>query len=216
MSEKTTRVDDIVRTTGIGEEEVRRYLKEYDAFLEYRKVGKARLYAGSAIGAVEEIAALSAAGLSRDEIAARIGKGGERRKSARPRPPAPPVSVPSPAAAEAPALGIRQSSLVDTVAFLDQRIKKLQGRIESLEAALASAEREHGEERAVMEAVLDDRDLRIRLIDEWIGYFEKRLDSFETRDAAFAASVREWIEYVDASIDELSLSALERIRRRMR
>lgn len=223
MSEKTTRVDDIVRAIGISEEEVRRYLKEYDSLLEYRKVGKARLYAGSVIGTVEEIAALSAAGMPGDEIAARLGRGGGRRRpdrreaASRPAPTAP--AAPPPAhisrPAEPPAPEIRQSSLVDMVAVLELRVKKLQGRVESLEVSLDRAQKRHEEECAELEHALEVRDRQLRIVDDWIMFFEERLDTFEARDAAFAASTAEWIGYVDAAIDELSLSAAERIRRRL-
>jgi DNA-binding transcriptional MerR regulator len=223
MSEKTTRVDDIVRATGISEEEVRRYLKEYDSLLEYRKVGKARLYASSVIGAVEEIAALSAAGVPGDEITARISSDGGRQRSAR-REAAPRQAPAAPAAppparisrhAESPAPEVRQSSLVDMVAVLEQRVKKLQGRVESLEISFDRARKRHEEECAELEHALEVRDRQLRIVDEWIMFFEERLDTFEARDAIFAASTAEWIGYIDAAIDELSLSAAERIRRRL-
>ena len=229
MKGRTLKVSDIVQETGLDEAKVRSLIEEYGSVLPSRKIGRVSLFEPAAVSMVCSIAELSEQGTGQDEILAKFQK--TTRKTVpelmRNRPANKPGGVKRSGSASPVRLQkISQSqpnqsvekpvSLDDSFAAQDRRIVRLIARTEALEKELSSmkdASVEFSGEQETQHATVQDQ---IACIDNWISYFDSRLDTIASGQKELQESMAAWVEYFDEEITWMKCSRLEKFRRALK
>lgn len=235
MKGHTLKVSDIAQQTGLDEAQVRLLVEDYGSVLPSRKIGRVSLFEPGVVPLVHSIVELSEQGTGQDEILAKFQK--KTRKTVaeliRGRPETkpkegkrsvatPPVRVqPQPQSTlhgekKANIQGKRSnptSVIDDSFAAQDRRIARLIARTEVLEKEISSmkaaSDRYAGEQKS-RDAMVQDQ---ITCTDEWIGYFEARLDTITSGQRELQESMTVWVEYFDEEIAWMKLTRLEKFRR---
>lgn len=183
MSEKELKIGDIAHLTGISEQDVRALVQTYDSLFTYRTIGRVKLFPEKAVRIVQDLADLSGKGLTPEEVAEEVRSS---KKSAVPEEPAEPVARIG--VALPPETVIEFRVMQETLARQERRITQLVDELEQ--------ERRMREEEAAWFREAVDR-------------LQRRLD----RQQEQLAVVAEWVDYFDRQMDEVTLPALERVRR---
>lgn len=183
VSEKELKIGDIAHLTGISEQDVRALVQTYDSLFTYRTIGRVKLFPEKAVRIVQDLADLSGKGLTPEEVAEEVRSS---KKSAVPEEPAEPVARIG--VALPPETVIEFRVMQETLARQERRITQLVDELEQ--------ERRMREEEAAWFREAVDR-------------LQRRLD----RQQEQLAVVAEWVDYFDRQMDEVTLPALERVRR---
>lgn len=220
MKERHLRVKDIAEETGISETSVRAYVREFGDLLPSRAVGRVKLYRESAVPLIQKIDALSSQGGSPEDIARALQRGGGQRSAAAAKArqegavktPAPPAPAPAPAVLP----GDHLRGLRDTIALQEQQIKAIHRRLE----AMVGADERLGEEVSALRAHMDEVQAvharQVEIIEQWMAYFERRLDLHEASTKAAVERMDEWIDYLDEGLEKANAPLSTKIRRALR
>jgi DNA-binding transcriptional MerR regulator len=230
MKERHLRIRDIAEETGISETNVRAYVQEFGDLLPSHAVGRVKLYREPAVHLIRKIDTLASQGSSPEDIARALQRGGGQRPrtaavQARPRPQSsvppqqgaartPTPTPPAPAPAVLPGDHLR--GLRDTIALQEQQIKAIHRRLEGM----VHADERLGEEVAALRAHLDEVQAvharQVGIIEDWMAYYERRLDLHEASAQAAMERVDEWIEYLDKGLERANAPITTKIRRALR
>jgi DNA-binding transcriptional MerR regulator len=226
MKEKHLRIRDIAEETGISETAVRAYVQEFGDLLPSHALGRVNLYNESAVHLIRKIDALASEGSSQEEIARALQRGGGQRPRAaahaRPRPQrgAPPQqgaaktsAHPTPAPAPALPPGDHLRGLRDTIALQEQQIKAIHRRLE----AMIQTDERLGEQVSGLRAHLDEVQAvharQVEIMEQWMAYYERRLDLYEASTQAAMERMGEWIDYLDKELERANAPLTTKIRR---
>lgn len=237
MKGRTLKVSDIVQETGLDEAKVRSLIEDYGSVLPSRKIGRVSLFEPDAVPMVRSIVELSEQGTGQDEILAKFqkktrktvpelmrnrpgNKPGEGKRSFAASPVGmQPVSRPQPKPSDekpTPFDGFGSGfspSLDDSFAARDRRIARLIARTEALEKEMSSMKdvlSEFFRDQETQHASVQDQ---IACIDDWMSYFDSRLDTIASGQKELQESMAAWIEYFDEEITWMKCSRLEKFRR---
>jgi len=229
MKGRTLKVSDIAQETGLDEAQVRSLVENYGSVLPSRKIGRISLFEPGAVPLIRSIAELSAQGTSQDEILAKYqkktrktvpelmrnrpaNKPGERKCSF----PSSSVKVQSYSQSKPSSIGGHDSktssSLDDSFAAQERRIARLIARTETLEKELSSmkaASEKYVGEQETQHATVQDQ---IACTDDWIRYFEARLDTIASGQKELQESMATRVEYFDEEITWMKRSRLDKFR----
>ena len=238
MKGRTLKVSDIAQETGLDEAQVRLLVENYGSVLPSRKIGRISLFEPGAVSLVRSIAELSEQGTGPDEILAKFqkktrktvqevmrnrpaNKPGEGKQSGlvspvRAQPFSKPQLQPGSSGEKPLPAGGRDSrfssSLDDSFAAQDRRIVRLIARTEALEKEISSmkaASEKYIGEQETHHAMVQDQ---IICTDNWINYFESRLDTMVSQQKELQESMATWVEYFDEEITQMKRSRLEKLR----
>ena len=212
--EKNLKISEIASIAGIKEDDARALAKTYDALIPSRKIGRVRLYPPQAAAILGEISKLSAHGFSSEEIATRVGKGSAGPRAARKisagvkEEPAPKTadqrySEPEPSRLSAVLPERELTGLRETGALLATRIQNLAKRVEALEKECLQLRDEFGGQMIQLRQATVNLQDQMDAADEWISYFELRLEGMLQQEEAAHELFRDWIAYFDKELDTL-------------
>jgi DNA-binding transcriptional MerR regulator len=226
MKERHLRIRDIAEETGISETSVRTYVQEFGDLLPSHRVGRVKLYREPAVNLIRKIDALASEGSSPEDIASALRRGGTQRSRApahaRSRPqtrtppragPAKPPAAPAPAPAPPLPPVDHLRGLRDTIALQEQQIKAIHRR---LDAAAQADERLAGEIADLcghLGAVQAAHARQVEIIEQWMAYYERRLDLYEASAQANMEQMRRWIDYLEEGLERANESLTTKIRR---
>lgn len=211
MKEKPLKASDIAGMVGIPESEMRRIAEAYDSAIPSRTLGRVKLYEPKAAGIVERIISLESAGKSGDEIAGEFS-GKPAKKSTKERITAK-VAKNAGAVADRrgrsgpvesrppPAPPRRESE--DRAAFLELKIDRLTARVERLETELKAEREKRDQDREAFSAIVSGLSEKLDITDEWVEYFDDKVERLGTRMDDDEKVTREWIDYTEAEIERL-------------
>lgn len=240
MKGRTLKVSDIAQETGLDEAKVRSLIEDYGSVLPSRKIGRVSLFEPGAVPMVRSIAELSERGTSQDEILEKFkkktrktvpelmrnrpaNKPGEGKRSVVPSSVrVQPLSQPQPKPSDEKPLppdghnSRLSSSLDDSFAAQDRRIARLIARTEALEKELSSmkdASVKFSGEQEIQHTSVQDQ---FTCIDNWISFFDSRLDTIASGQKELQESMTAWVEYFDEEITWIKCSRLEKFRRALK
>jgi len=227
MKERRLRIRDIAEETGISEQTIRIYVQEFGDLLPSRAVGRVKLYGEPAVHLIRKIDALASEGSSPEDIARTLQRGGSQRSRAGAHPvtrrtsslqqgaaqtPPPPAPAPAPS----PLPGDHLRALRDTIALQEQQIKAIHRRLEEMN----HADERLGDEIAGIRTHLDEVQAaharQVEIIEQWMTYYERRLDMYEAAAKASMEQTRAWIEYLEEGLKRANAPLTTKILQRLR
>jgi DNA-binding transcriptional MerR regulator len=208
MKERRLRISEIAGETGIPEQTVRAYIKEFGDLIPAHTVGRVKLYHEPAVNLIRKIDALTSEGSSPEDIARALQRGGAQRSHAgarsRPRPQkvqplqqaAPPAPLPAPPLPS----GEHLRGLRDTIALQEQQIKAIHRRLEEIKQADEHNLREIAGLHMRLDEVQAAQARQIEIIEQWMAYYEQRLDMYEASVKDAMERMRQWIDYLEEGL----------------
>lgn len=223
MKERRLRIRDIAEETGISEQTVRTYIQKYGDLLPSHAVGRVKLYDEPAVKLIRNIDALTSEGSSPEDIARTLKRKGSPRSRAGAHPVTQRTPPPQQGATHAPAPpapsplpGEHLRALRDATALQEQQIKAIHRRLEEMNRTDERLGGEIAGIRTHLDEMQSAHTRQVEIIEQWMTYYDRRLEAYEASAKASMEQVRAWIEYLEAGLERANAPLTKKILRALR